>query len=973
MSVDAQLERAILTVFDQFNTSGEARRQGNAYIQQVCAQPNAWQITAGLLKTSNHQQVKFWCLQYILSIVNSSWQRMQTQDRNVLKHVLLSYIRDVVCQRDQPLHIKNKLAVVVIAIMQREYPEQWPSFFGDIRGMMNTPLGIDMWFRLLNTFHQEVVELPENPSKERSALSMRLKDEMRAREVKNLVTLWAQVLDQTQHKANAIAKTCLACMHKYTMWIEVTLVANAGFLSMFFKFLEVPELQCEAVDNLVAIVKKRMDPSKKLELLKQTSILDIIERTKAYTHAAPEAFSAKIAELLDTTGANLIPAVQGGLGAAADMLHRTLTLSLAYLRHPSWRVSREVVSLFSSYFLMLKRRGQKASSDIERRIFTQTFDCIAQKLQFPKRYKHREPDELEVEFDKYREELDKLFKMMTRIHPEEMIGMVHGRFLQICQQLERTSWQQVEANMQMLFNVGENVGDLDGRLERGPFADMMKNLISRGISLYPHAHVAESYFVLVARYSHFLEANPQFRQGALAAFVDKRGMFSTDPAVRHQACYQMVRLFKAWSAETRKEVAAQFADQIVEAARKQVTTFAQDTTGNVLSHDEVLNLCEAVGILAGPLTLGPKSREYIMAVLRPLNERVSSLLQNKVAWQSNHMLAGKHISELIACMAALTKPFSASKDNEIKVISDILSSCLQTVIKAFMALPHHEKVREHTIFFLHRMTECLGSEIIPYFPQAVDALLSNSTSDTIIRVQQLIIDIINKIRAPLKDALASILMKMISKIFAILDEYRGMVSTGDHSGYSHRMLEQRDIHLHYYRIIGSILRFQLQDVLHAPTVKPHFKQILLSVVQGCDVPPGDRVVDKGCYDIIKASFGIFKQLVGLWGGSLAQMPELHAVLVQEVTEKTLSCPLNRRFNPNDAQANSVLREICSLQCELTKRLKTEGYVDRVGQLLLKAGAPQPWAEKYCNNLLKGSQKQLRNMLRELSVEMKKNR
>ena len=106
------------------------------------------------------QEVKFFCLDVIRHMVSSGrYQQFPDNDRTLLRTSLLVFIRDIASQHAQESHIKNLLCSVLISILKHDYPERHPSFFEDFMSMLSqSPEVIDIFFRLLNTFHQDVVE-----------------------------------------------------------------------------------------------------------------------------------------------------------------------------------------------------------------------------------------------------------------------------------------------------------------------------------------------------------------------------------------------------------------------------------------------------------------------------------------------------------------------------------------------------------------------------------------------------------------------------------------------------------------------------------------------------------------------------------------------------------------------------------------------------------------------------------------------
>lgn len=61
--------------------------------------------------------------------------------------------------------------------------------------------------------------------------------------------------------------------------------------------------------------------------------------------------------------------------------------------------------------------------------------------------------------------------------------------------------------------------------------EMMRLLVTSGVSGHTHPAVSLQYFECVARYEKFFACEPQYIPGMLTAFLDVRGMRNRSPRV----------------------------------------------------------------------------------------------------------------------------------------------------------------------------------------------------------------------------------------------------------------------------------------------------------------------------------------------------------------------------------------------------------------------------------------------------------
>lgn len=55
--------------------------------------------------------------------------------------------------------IKNKYAQIMALLMRAEYPDQWPTFFRDLMGILNGagPHVVDVFLRIIKSVDDEVI------------------------------------------------------------------------------------------------------------------------------------------------------------------------------------------------------------------------------------------------------------------------------------------------------------------------------------------------------------------------------------------------------------------------------------------------------------------------------------------------------------------------------------------------------------------------------------------------------------------------------------------------------------------------------------------------------------------------------------------------------------------------------------------------------------------------------------------------
>ena len=171
--------------------------------------------------------------------------------------------------------------------------------------------------------------------------------------------------------------------------------------------------------------------------------------------------------------------------------------------------------------------------------------ALARKSLYPEDFNFQEEEEDERAFLEFRRELSTLFKGVARVH------------LNLAQEFVRSTlqstlapsggvpqWYHLEVALWLLYTLGEGLPDAAIREKSGFFQEMMSALLQSGASSYPQQAVQLLFLEIVVRFYRFFVAQPEFLPSALRCFLDHRGLFNANAAVRSRACYLLLRFVK---------------------------------------------------------------------------------------------------------------------------------------------------------------------------------------------------------------------------------------------------------------------------------------------------------------------------------------------------------------------------------------------------------------------------------------------
>jgi len=555
---------AVLASFDP-QADPALRRGANASLDALKQAEDGWRFCFRAFGACPEPQVKFWCLQTLVSLATERggerYASLPETSKAEIRATLMAWVQAKgAMETDEPPFIKNKFAQLVVGIMCTDYPHAWPQVFTQLLGLLpNGPVVIDLFLRVLNTVHEEVVSA--EGSGHDFQLANRIKDGMREGCLPQVVAAWQQILS-LHESAPQLAAACLHTMHLYVSWIDIGLVTTPPLMAMLYAFVSSGATHENACLCLTEMVVKRMDVAAKVPHLQRLDIVRVLAEAganAAVTLTAPIATlaSSVALELLDCwdrlsqrTPEGMAPAEQAALASqAALLLRQTIPLLLRCLEADDLDASQSSLSFLHSYVGRLRKLlpTQQLLAEHEPQM-EQLLQALSRKSLHPEDFNFDVEDEGEATFLAYRRELATLFKGVARLSTSGSSVALDfvGRLLQqTAAKPEGTPfvWRHLEVALWLLYQLGEGLPESAMRDRAGPLHAMMEAVVGFS-SHHHHQAVQVLYLELLVRYNRFFPMKPQHLGGALSAFLDERGVYSSRRDVRAKACDLLRRFIK---------------------------------------------------------------------------------------------------------------------------------------------------------------------------------------------------------------------------------------------------------------------------------------------------------------------------------------------------------------------------------------------------------------------------------------------
>uniref|UniRef100_A0A4W4DVK8 Exportin-T n=1 Tax=Electrophorus electricus TaxID=8005 RepID=A0A4W4DVK8_ELEEL len=538
-----------------------------AYFEQLKESRDGWEVCAQALAKGIYgdDHVKFFCFQVLEhQIKHGSLTGAQQQ---LIRETLMKWLQLQLMggQPEKPF-IKNKAAQVLALTFVREYLTIWPKFFFDLLSLVGlNPHGLDIYLRTLMAVDAEVVDrdilnvlhlaaiFGYNQETRRNTL---IKDHMRESCIPALVESWYQILQTYQRSHSELTCQCLEVVGAYVSWIDLNLIANDRFVNLLLSHMSVEELREEACDCLFEIINKGMDPVDKTKLVE--SLSQVLQSAGFFNVEQEEDvdFLAKFSRLVNGMGQALVLSwtkltKSGDVKVATETLQALeakVPLLLQLLVHEDDDISANIVGFCYDYLHVLKQLP--LLTDQQKNNAEAIMLAVMKKLTYDDEYNFENEGEDEAMFVEYRKQLKMLLDRLAQVSPELVLESVRRVFTSTMQGWQTARFMEVEVAIRLFYMLGEALPASHGAHFTGDgskasaLQDMMRTLISSGVSEYRHTSVTLEFFETVVRYDKFFIVEPQHIPSILMAFLDHRGLRHSSPKVRSRVAYLFSRFIK---------------------------------------------------------------------------------------------------------------------------------------------------------------------------------------------------------------------------------------------------------------------------------------------------------------------------------------------------------------------------------------------------------------------------------------------
>lgn len=933
------------------SADSQTQHRVTQYFEELKQSADGWQLCLNAIATNSYagnDHVRFFCFQVIEHYLKTRYANANSVEQQCIRGFLKSWIQGLNGAVEEKSFILNKAAQLFVFVCFSDYPCRWPTLFHELNDTLRLGSGsVDMYLRVLQAIDDEVADREINhgtPELQRNTL---IKDTMRQECITTLVDAWYQILLNYETLKPALACACLKVVGAYVSWIDIGLIANDRFVPVFLRFMTQPLLRESTCDCIHEIISKGMDPIAKTKLIESfASVLNSAGILSVGLQEDDGDYLAKLARLINGMGLQLTVCwqklvkshgVKGAAQVTFEALESKVPFMLKFLGSEDDDVSGTISPFAHDYMTLLKQ--MLPLDDKHRAIVQEILYIIIRKMKYDSSFNFESGGEEEAMFQEYRKELRVIYNNLGALDSELLLRVVSEVFTQTITRWQVAEFQDVEVAITLLYQLAEALPASNSQHFTGDLVkvsilqDMMKLLMTSGVSCYQHPSVSLQFFETVIRYDKFFSLQPQFIPDVLMAFNDNRGLWNPSAHVRSRASYLFSRFVKS----VNKVHLQPYLESMLGSLQGLLVLHTPyNGIKQQLSPEDQQFLYETASILIVQSQFPPQKKQELMRkLLMPIVTKFDELLQLLMteADEGRQVACAISLTQAMGYASRTSKGFSSQQTVKLNDCTEVYTDMLRVFLGA-LGVPVqrpilHQGVRQ----FLHRMVVCLDASILPFIPIAMENLLKYADMKQMHDFIPFINQVVQKFKADIIPFLQQVFMPIVSTIFQVL---ASSVDERDQVTQNDRKMLQRG----YFSFISALVTNNVAQVLSNQSSQD-LHQVLMTVIRGAvDIP--DPVGQKTC-------FSILRKTVELWGDK-NQFNGFEDFMYKNIVPACFLAPLKPTFDLSDGQTVIALNESAACIKGIHEKRGDEFIQYLQTTYLMTINISPPVAREFCQAL-----------------------
>uniref|UniRef100_A0A8D8U493 Exportin-1 n=1 Tax=Cacopsylla melanoneura TaxID=428564 RepID=A0A8D8U493_9HEMI len=219
---------------------GVEQKAAQEVLTSLKEHPDAWTRVDTILEFSQNQQTKFYALQILEEVIKTRWKALPREQCDGIKKYIVGLIIKTSSTPEslegEKMYL-NKLNMILVQVLKREWPKNWQSFIPDIVGASKTNESLcQNNMVILKLLSEEVFDFSGGQLTQ--AKAKHLKDSM-CSQFSQIFTLCQFVLENSSN-ASLVGAT-LETLLRFLNWIPLGYIFETNLITTLIdKFLNVP-------------------------------------------------------------------------------------------------------------------------------------------------------------------------------------------------------------------------------------------------------------------------------------------------------------------------------------------------------------------------------------------------------------------------------------------------------------------------------------------------------------------------------------------------------------------------------------------------------------------------------------------------------------------------------------------------------------------------------------------------------------
>lgn len=217
--------------------SNPQRPAADAFLARLRESPDMWKRADAVLETSKNDYSKFFILMVLKNTISTRWKVIPVDQREGIRNYIVGKII-ALSASNELMHANNQLLCqlnqTLVTILKQDWPQNWPSFIGDIVGSSKSSESLcENNMKILKLLSEDVFVFS---SESMTTLKIKQMKESLNEEFSQVFQLCLLVMEASQ-KPSLLLST-LETLQRFLTWIPLGYIFETNLIPELMKFFQ---------------------------------------------------------------------------------------------------------------------------------------------------------------------------------------------------------------------------------------------------------------------------------------------------------------------------------------------------------------------------------------------------------------------------------------------------------------------------------------------------------------------------------------------------------------------------------------------------------------------------------------------------------------------------------------------------------------------------------------------------------------